>query len=400
MGSLYRRSDSPFWWCSFTDANGRRVLKSTGVRQHRQAREVLAVAETSAALARRGRLSAERARLILDAVLPVESQSATVTVRAYLDDWIKARAGSVAASTLQQFRNTAKVFCDGLGRAADRSIAALTLADVLAFREQQERAGTRSSFNKHLRILRTAWGRAEKDGILADNLLRRVEPFKVRTQERRGLTVQEVRRVLDAAGHEWRGLILFGLYTGARLSDIQHLRWSNFDAELSELRMTSRKTGRRMVVPLAGPVRGWLSTCPVPSDPSAPVFPKAIRTWRSKLSLDFIRLLESVGLRDKKSHMTQAQGRRGARTLAGLSFHCLRHSFVSLLKSAGVAPAVAMELAGHETAAVSRAYTHLDPRTLQSAVDMLPDINSAGQAESLPDRSPAGRSSVSQSRPV
>lgn len=374
MGSIYRRSDSPFWWCSFADASGRRILKSTGSLNHRTAREVLSVAEIGAALARRGRMTTERARTILESIMPADAPSVAITVRDYLKGWIAARSGTVAPSTLEQYKNTAKVFCDVLGPSADRSIPALTLADVLTFRSQQERTGTLSSFNKHLRILRSAWGRAVKDGLLTDNLMKRVDTFKVRRQERRGLTVAEVQSVLEVAGHEWRGLILFGLFTGQRLGDVASLRWSNLDADMSEVRLTSRKTGRRVVVPLAVPVRDWLTGCPTPAASTAPIFARASTVRTSRLSRDFVMLLESVGLRERKSHSTKAQGRRGTRQLGELSFHCLRHSFVSLLKSAGVSPAVAMELAGHETAAVSRAYTHFDPSELRGAIDKLPGV--------------------------
>jgi site-specific recombinase XerD len=57
-----------------------------------------------------------------------------------------------------------------------------------------------------------------------------------------------------------------------------------------------------------------------------------------------------------------------------LSFHSLRHSFVSILKATGANEAVAMALAGHETRAISQQYTSLDENTLRTAVDKLPDV--------------------------
>ena len=34
---------------------------------------------------------------------------------------------------------------------------------------------------------------------------------------------------LSVADDEWRSMILFGLYTGARLSDVASLTWENID---------------------------------------------------------------------------------------------------------------------------------------------------------------------------
>jgi hypothetical protein len=44
------------------------------------------------------------------------------------------------------------------------------------------------------------------------------------------------------------------------------------------------------------------------------------------------------------------------------------------LKRAGASDVVAREIIGHESAAVSRTYTHIDVATLRNAIDKLPDI--------------------------
>ena len=56
-------------------------------------------------------------------------------------------------------------------------------------------------------------------------------------------------------------------------------------------------------------------------------------------------------------------------------FHCLRHSTTSLLKNAGVFEAVAMDIIGHDSKAVSANYTHIEDEAKRKAVHELPDIN-------------------------
>jgi len=58
------------------------------------------------------------------------------------------------------------------------------------------------------------------------------------------------------------------------------------------------------------------------------------------------------------------------------SFHSLRHTAVSLLKNAGVSDAVARDLVGHESAEVSRLYTHIEDRVKLEALNKLPKLES------------------------
>ncbi|NDJ14627.1 MAG: integrase, partial [Acidobacteriia bacterium] len=54
------------------------------------------------------------------------------------------------------------------------------------------------------------------------------------------------------------------------------------------------------------------------------------------------------------------------------------HTATSLLKNAGVSEVVARDIIGHDSAAVSANYTHVDEDTKRKAVDLLPDIFQAG----------------------
>jgi len=57
-----------------------------------------------------------------------------------------------------------------------------------------------------------------------------------------------------------------------------------------------------------------------------------------------------------------------------LSFHCLRHTATSLLKNAGVSDAIAMDIIGHESKAISANYTHIETNTKRKALNALPDV--------------------------
>ena len=67
-------------------------------------------------------------------------------------------------------------------------------------------------------------------------------------------------------------------------------------------------------------------------------------------------------------------GRSRRRKVNEISFHSLRHTATSLLKRAGVSESVAMDIIGHDSAAISRHYTHIDESTKRKAIGKLPDV--------------------------
>ncbi len=144
--------------------------------------------------------------------------------------------------------------------------------------------------------------------------------------------------------------------------------------------MTTRKTDKQLLIPLAAPLREHLLALPAGDNPRAPVHPRAYATVSAQfervgtLSNQFSDLLVACGLRGPQPHRSRGIGRKGKRRGADLSFHSLRHTAVSLLKDAGVPDAVVMALVGHESAAMSARYTHVGREALAKATKTLPDI--------------------------
>jgi len=81
-----------------------------------------------------------------------------------------------------------------------------------------------------------------------------------------------------------------------------------------------------------------------------------------------------AGLAEHKSHQSTGKGRTSKRKLNELSFHCLRHTATSMLKNAGVSDAVARDIIGHDSEAISRQYTHIDLAAKRKAIEALPDL--------------------------
>jgi len=193
-----------------------------------------------------------------------------------------------------------------------------------------------------------------------------------------------------AEGSEWKGLIVFGLYTGQRLGDLVRLTWANLDLGQGEICLVTQKTERTQRIPICSPLMHFITDeLPAGENLAAPVFPRAYESVNrlgrvGSLSRQFHDLLASAGLvpahvrRSKDQSEPAHESKR--RVVHELSFHALRHTATSLLKNAGVNAAIAMDLIGHASAAVSSSYTHIDDETKRSAMARMPDVLNSSRA--------------------
>jgi integrase len=219
---------------------------------------------------------------------------------------------------------------------------------------------------------------AQAAGLVSTNAAAGVRPTKSAETRvaRRPFTLYELSRILRLANGEWRGLILFGLYTGQRLGDIASLTWRNVDLDRGELAFTTQKTKRRQLVPLAIPLQKYLVEEMTAGDnPAEPLFPNAIAIKRiGTLSNQFYEILVSAGLVAKRSHKSNGKGRRARRAFNEISFHALRHTATSLMKNAGISPAIVGDIIGHDSPEVNAQYTHIEESAKRRAIESLPDV--------------------------
>lgn len=382
MASIWKHPKSRYWVACFTDSDGRQRKRSTKETDRKRA---IRLAEQFESAYRRA-LTETQARQILNTIYeeihgePLMS----VNTKQFLENWLQQKEGASADTTVQRYRGVIRDFLISLGpEKQKKEIVFIAAKDILRFRESLARRVSVSTVNFSLKVLRVAFGQAWRDGYLQENPAAKIATLKMREDEaaRRPFTLSELERILAAAKDEWRGIILFGLYTGQRLGDIVRLSWRSIDLQKAEVRFLTRKTGRRVNLPIAKPLLDFLATSIASDDPIAPVFPNAMRIAQRdgatrSLSNQFRDILSDAGLSVKRSHQKQKEkaGRSGRRKPSELSFHCLRHTATSLLKNAGVSEAVAMDIIGHESKAISRNYTHVDDEAKRAAMDLLPDV--------------------------
>lgn len=186
-------------------------------------------------------------------------------------------------------------------------------------------------------------------------------------------TQEQLAALIEAApGEDWKGAILCGYYTGLRLRDIADLKWSAVDLETQIIVVTTRKTGKRVTVPIHPQFAAWLGK-QTRGIGKAPVFPTMVGKaggGKSGLSMAFKRIMEHAEIKGRLLREANGEGR----SQSSLSFHSLRHGFVSAMANAGVTQELRQKLTGHASAQMNAHYTHHELDALRSAVSVIPSI--------------------------
>jgi integrase len=395
MPSIHRQPGRPYWFCAFSIWNpetltSRRVFRSTKTRDKKQALEICRAWHKAALKARNGKLSVDAAREVIaqgvsDVFTAANIESLpSASIKSWCETWTEAKAIETEESTHARYKRVIERFTGFLGESkSKRDLSTLQASDVARFRDCEVKELSRSTANLGVKVLRICLGEAVRQGLLAVNPAVRVKLLKSTAEsKRRAFTLNEIKRILKACGDdtEWRGLVLFGLYLGQRLGDLAKLTWRAVDLDSGEIAFTTRKTGRRIVLPLVQPLADYLASLPASDNPNAFIFRRAASAKRTaSLSNQFREILVEAGLVQplRRGHKSTGKGRSQAREASEISFHSLRHSAVTMLKAAGVSDFIAREIVGHESAAVSRQYTHLTTDDKRAAMRRLPDVTNA-----------------------
>jgi integrase len=378
MASVTKKPRSKYWFACFRDLQGKQRRASTKQTDRKKA---MKIAEQYEQISQRKvpvhtvrQTLAELAREAYGEAFP------SATVQQFIEAWLKSKTPPVVAqSTYDFYRKSTKKFLEFLGTAAELDLSAVTRKMIVEFRNQVAQKASATTTNHDLKAIKLVLRSAKRDGYIIEDPSEFVESVRRKTSDdpRRPFTVPEIRRVIEVADKEWKSLVLFGLYTGQRLADLAALRWDNIDLARNEIRIKTRKTGKRVAIPIAPPLRTHIKS--FTGGCEGYLHPKAAATVTSQkrsgtLSNQFANLLAQAGLRDKAPHRSKGKGRDAKRSSNGLSFHALRHTAVSLLKDAGIPEAVVMELVVHDSEAMSAHYTHVGIEALAKAVSALPEI--------------------------
>lgn len=375
MASVHRRPLSPYFHAAFRGPDGRLILRSTKQVNRAKAEAFAMEWERAARMAKTGLLVEDQARRVVAAIMERAGTGDTLrnpNVADYLREWMNGKELNQRPRTAARYKPVIEGFITSLGVRATRPLVAITPADVQRYVDARRKIGSApGTVQVDGKILRTAFNRARRMGLIASNPVEAVELPARNSVERGTFTGPQVRMLVDAAQGEWKTLILLGYYTGQRLMDCARLEWAAVDFAAGKLAFTQEKTTTSLVVPMHDELREHLEALASTDKPEQFVMPGMAQqpgSGRNGLSSAFKRIAGNAGV-----DIQTVQG-GGTRMISKRTFHALRHSFTSALANAGVAPELRMKLTGHKSEAIHAGYTHHELETLRAAVAKLPRL--------------------------
>jgi integrase len=236
-----------------------------------------------------------------------------------------------------------------------QKVAAVTFSDVDALHRKITRRGASYRANRTIAVLSKMFSLSIRWGWRQDNPVKGIE----RNQElkrHRYLSGDEIVRLTKAlAEHrdqQAANIIRLLLLTGARRGELQAARWGDIDIEKGVWTKpgstTKQKTMHR--VPLSGAARQLLAELSRTALPGAEfVFPSN-GSHRSEIKHNWAAICRAAGIKDAR-------------------MHDLRHTYASILASAGQSLPVIGALLGHSQPATTARYAHIFDDPLRAATE-------------------------------
>lgn len=250
----------------------------------------------------------------------------------------------------------------------DTPIADIRPDDLQMFIIQYDEM-SHSLISKIAMTLKAVFKNALYDDIIAKNPTERMKPPEGTRGERKPLTMEEVKALVEQAqGHPDGFLPMLLLFTGLRRGEAMGLRWEDiydgrihveraayFDENNTILKDTKTKAARRSI-PISDAIADRLS-----KTGEGYVFGGDTLWTKSKYRRTWERLVESMPILKKASA------------------HVLRHTYTMLLRRANVDSVTAQYLLGHEDySTTANIYTHIGKDDLAEAIqkmgNLLPQI--------------------------
>lgn len=201
------------------------------------------------------------------------------------------------------------------------------------------------------------WQRLEK------NPATMVKKFREVNAKERILTIEEMKRLLDAASPELRPVLIIALNTGMRRGEILGLRWKDIDFVKGFILIGNSKSGKPRTIPM-----------------NAVVF-ETLHEMNREREFVFENPGTRTAVKDVKTAFKGACWRakknpkdENDKGIEGLRFHDLRHTAASRMIELGADIVSVKEILGHATIQMTMRYCHPTDESKRRAVGKLGEV--------------------------
>lgn len=299
----------------------------------------------------------------------------------WLDEWLtmKRRQGT-RPTTLRGYRWLIETHVrPTLGRVRLDKLTPTMIRRVI---EAKRESGLSTATVRHVHgLIRNALADAEREELVHRNVAKAVRPPSLDRAERRGLTLAEARRLIDAVqGDRLEALWVCALTLGLRRGELLGLRWADvdFDAGTVGVSQTVLRVDGQLVLSQPKTARSR-RVVPAPSVTLERLRVHKATQARARLGvgdrwtdLDLV-FPSSIGTAMEPRNLDRAwQSLRATMGLDWLRLHDLRHACATFMLASGASPRTVMKMLGHSQIALTmNTYAHVLPELEREAVDDL-----------------------------
>lgn len=206
-----------------------------------------------------------------------------------------------------------------------------------------------SYFNK----LKASLKQAYKDGLLTDDLNRKIEPIKQAETQRNFLTIEELNTLVKTECNNplLKRAALFSALTGLRFSDIKKLIWGEIEFIKGNgyfIQFTQQKTKGVEMMPISEQAYSLLGER---KEPTNKVFEGLVYS-----AYENRHLAKWIGL---------------AGITKDITFQCFRHTFATLQLSKGTSIYTVSKMLGHRELKTTQIYAKIIDQTKREAADKI-----------------------------
>lgn len=362
MAFLLKRGKK--WYAAWKDA-GKNVVKATGISVKGKAEQKLAqmTAEAMEATAKQ----TTNLNNALDAVRKAADTLDLALRLPSIEDFLNKYTPTGKENNKKNYARAKERFLSYLKENKIKRIDSLAPSTCKGFLLNELERVSYGTVKHYKAMLGCALKSAELDNLIPYNPFARVSLSQLipvgekRASEREPFTKAEMAYMLENFPKIWKELILTSfLMGGQRIGDVVCLKWTAIDFNNNTILIYTFKTGKKLLMPIHPDLKEILVS--KLGNNSEYIFPvEAQRYHRSNgcLSTEFTTMLKEHGILKVQNEVMKGD----RRIVSKKSFHSIRHTVVSLLRSSNMFSAdVAREIVGHDSEAVERAYFSLDSK--------------------------------------
>jgi integrase len=227
-------------------------------------------------------------------------------------------------------------------------------------------------------VIASIFKRAHDLGTIRLNPCAPVEILEVVQEERKPFTAEQEQAIFEHLAltdkTDWKTACMLSRWAALRLSDAANLTWSSITQKgehtilsyLPKKKTSKAGKGKLVVIPALGPLPAYLKALAPKEGPLCPSLYGIKVGGKNGLSAQFAGILAGTGM--DRQRIERGEGRRAFNSL---SFHSLRHGFVSWLTDHGVDLTTRKMLSDHDSDSSHAVYTHPDAVKLADRLSKL-----------------------------